>query len=101
MDGMRRFGPLGTFVLLGLSAAGCANDGTRRPIKPFGSVHTYSSTVSPGPQGRPRGQMVRPPALGIDLVRRPAPMASTPAGLMPRDLSAIPAVATSPISDSR
>jgi hypothetical protein len=101
MEGTSRFGRLGALVLFGLSAAGCANDGTRRPIKPFGSVHTYSSTVVPGPRGHPRGQMVQPQAPGIDLVRDPAPLNSTPPSLMPRDASAIPALATSPLGDPR
>jgi hypothetical protein len=57
-------------ALMPLAALGCAN-ASWWPIRPFGSVHTYTGTVVPGPQGHPRGQMVRPQSPGIDLVRQP------------------------------
>lgn len=84
-------------TLLALSAPGCSGErASRRPIPPFGAVQTYNSTVVPGPIGHPRGKMVLPQAPGIDLVKRPAFMDSTPPGLTPRDPSALPAVAIGP-----
>jgi hypothetical protein len=55
-------------VVAAMMAAGCGHD---RPIRPFGSVHTNSFTVAPGPLGHPRGQMVPQQAPGIDLVNQP------------------------------
>jgi hypothetical protein len=40
------------------------------PIRPFGSVQTYTQTVLPTPEGHPRGRMVTPVAPGVDIVRR-------------------------------
>lgn len=86
-----RVGHLATIRALTLAAAllasaGCARD---RPIRPFGSVQTYNSTVAPGPSGHPRGEMPRPQALGIDLVRRssgvgPPPMPGAPTSFDPQ-----------------
>jgi hypothetical protein len=74
------------------AASGCTRD---RPIRPFGSVHTYDSTVVPGPLGHPRGRMIQPQAPGIDLVRRPSivpPGMASPSA--PFDPSAQPAGGT-------
>ncbi len=70
MDG--RTGKLASLWLglMPLTVLGCAN-ASWWPIRPFGSVHTYTGTVVPGPQGHPRGRMVPPQSPGIDLVRKP------------------------------
>ncbi len=72
------------------AASGCASD---RPIKPFGSVHSYSQTVVPGPKGHPRGQMVLPQTPGIDLVHKPGAVGTPPVASPPSafDASARPA----------
>ncbi len=57
-------------ALVPLAALGCANS-SWWPIRPFGSVHTYTGTVFPAARDRPRGQMIRPQSPGMSIARAP------------------------------